>query len=81
MFDAARADPLCMDEERELTLSQARAVAHIRATHPEAILTFHERPWGFILEVAEQRPSGHRRTVALARFEPDGAILADRLVA
>ena len=64
-------------EERELTPSQARAVAIIRARHPRASLTFHERPWGFILELREPAPSGRVRTIALARFEADGAMLAD----
>jgi hypothetical protein len=77
MFDAARADPAPM----ELTVPQARAVAHIRGKAPDAILTFHERPWGYILEVAERRPGGRSRTVALARFESDGAIVPDRAVA
>ena len=65
----------------ELTVSQARVVAHIRGKHPDAVLTFHARPWGYILEVAAQRADGGTRTIALARFEPDGAILPDRAVA
>ena len=69
-----------MEEDRELTPRQARAVAHVRATHPRAELTLHERPWGFILEVREPAPSGRVRTVALARFEADGAILPDERV-
>ena len=70
-----------MEDHRELTVSQARVVAHIRAKHPHAVLTLHERSWGFILEVAEPRGSGGARTIALARFEPDGAIVPDRAVA
>ena len=67
-------------EDRELTPSQARAVAIIRAKHPRATLTFHERAWGYILEMREPAPSGRVRTVALARFETDGAILPDRRI-
>ena len=67
-------------EERELTPSQARAVAIIRARHPRASLTFHERPWGFILELREPAPSGRTRTIALARFESTGAMLADQRI-
>jgi hypothetical protein len=67
-------------EDRELTPSQARAVAIIRAKHPRATLTFHERPWGYILEMREPAPSGRVRTVALARFEADGAIVPDRRI-
>jgi hypothetical protein len=82
MFAAARADPSSMEnEERELTLSQARVVAHIRAKHPDAILTFHARAWGYILEVAEPRAAGGTRTIALARFEPNGDIVRDTAVA
>jgi hypothetical protein len=65
-------------EERELTPSQARAVAIIRARHPRASLTFHERPWGFILELREPARSGRVRTIALARFEADGAMVPDQ---
>ena len=61
----------------ELTVSQARAVYAIRRRHPEAALTFHERPWGFILELTKPRPSGGRRVVALARFAVDGSIRPD----
>ena len=64
-------------EERELTPSQARAVAIIRAKHPRATLDFHERPWGYILEVRSPAPSGRVRTIGLARFDADGAMLAD----
>ena len=67
-------------EERELTPSQARAVAIVRARHPRASLTFHERPWGFIVELREPAPSGRVRTIALARFEAGGAMLADEPV-
>ena len=73
--------PILLDmEDRELTVGQARAVAVIRARHPRAGLTFHERPWGYILEVREPAPSGRTRTIALARFESDGAIVADERV-
>jgi hypothetical protein len=78
MFAATRADPSGMEE---LTVSQARVVAHIRGKHPDAILTLHPRPWGYILEVAEPRAGGGTRTLALARFEPGGAIVPDRAVA
>jgi hypothetical protein len=61
----------------ELTVSQARAVYAIRAKNPGAELTFHERSWGFILEVTRPRPSGGRRVVALARFAVDGSIRPD----
>jgi hypothetical protein len=64
-------------EARELTPSQARAVAIIRAKNPRATLTFHERPWGYILEVRSPAPSGRTRAIALARFEADGAIVPD----
>ena len=67
-------------EERELTPSQARAVAIISAKHPSAQLAFHERPWGYILEVREPAPSGRVRTIALARFEAGGAIVPDERV-
>jgi hypothetical protein len=67
-------------EERELTISQARAVAIIRARHPHARLTFHERPWGYILELRSPAPSGRTRTIALARFDSDGAIVPDQRV-
>jgi hypothetical protein len=62
----------------ELTVSQARAVYAIRRRHPGAELTFHERPWGFILELTKPRPSGGRRVVGLARFAVDGSIRPDR---
>jgi hypothetical protein len=62
----------------ELTVSQARAVYAIRRRHPEADLVFHQRPWGFILEVTKPRRSGGRRVVALARFASDGSIRPDR---
>ena len=71
---------LLVMEEHELTLSQARAVAIIRAKHPRATLSFHERPWGYILEVRSPAPSGRTRTVALARFEAGGAIVPDTRV-
>lgn len=61
----------------ELTVSQARAVYAIRAKNPDAELTFHERSWGFILEVTRKLPSGRRRVVALARFAIDGSIRPD----
>jgi len=61
----------------ELTVSQARAVYAIRRRHPGAELTFHERPWGFILELTRPRPSGGRRVVGLARFAVDGSIRPD----
>jgi hypothetical protein len=61
----------------ELTVTQARAVYAIRRRHPEADLTFHERTWGFILEVTKPRLSGGRRVVALARFAIDGSIRPD----
>jgi hypothetical protein len=64
-------------EGPELTVRQARAVYAIRARHPEAELTFHERAWGFILELTKPRPSGGRRVVALARFAIDGSIRPD----
>jgi len=67
-------------EDRELTVSQARAVAIIRAKNPRATLAFHERPWGYILEVRRPAPSGRVRTIALARFETDGAIVPDERV-
>ena len=67
-------------EDRELTVSQARAVAIIRAKHPHATLTFHERSWGYILEVRMPAPSGRVRTIALARFQADGAIVPDQRV-
>jgi len=62
----------------ELTVAQARSVYAIRARHPQAELTFHERTWGFILEVHEARRSGGRRVLALARFAADGTIRPDR---
>jgi hypothetical protein len=61
----------------ELTVSPARAVYAIRAKNPDAELTFHERTWGFILEVTRRRPSGGRKVVALARFAVDGSIRPD----
>jgi hypothetical protein len=61
----------------ELTVAQARAVYAIRRSHPEADLTFHERTWGFILELTSPRPSGGRRVIALARFATDGSIRPD----
>ena len=61
----------------ELTTAQARAVYAIRRRHPEAELVFHERRWGFILEVTKPRASGGRRVVALARFAADGSIRPD----
>jgi hypothetical protein len=61
----------------ELTVAQARAVYAIRRAHPEAELHFHERAWGFILEVTKPRKSGGRRVVALARFAIDGTIRPD----
>ncbi|HEY3187822.1 MAG TPA: hypothetical protein VGJ70_10130 [Solirubrobacteraceae bacterium] len=61
----------------ELTIAQARAVYAIRRRHPGADLTFHERPWGFILELTKPRPSGGRRVVGLARFAVDGSIRPD----
>jgi len=64
-------------EGPELTIQQARAVYAIRARHPGAELTFHERAWGFIVELTKQRPSGGRRVVALARFAIDGSIRPD----
>ena len=62
----------------ELTVAQARAVYAIRRSHPDAELHFHERAWGFILEVTKPRRSGGRRVVALARFAADGSIRPDR---
>jgi hypothetical protein len=61
----------------ELTVSQARAVYAIRRKHPEAELTFHERSWGFILELTKPRRSGGRKVIALARFATDGSIRPD----
>jgi hypothetical protein len=64
----------------ELTPSQARAVAIIRSRNPGATLRLHERPWGYILEVTSPAPSGRTRTIGLARFEADGAIVPDERV-
>jgi hypothetical protein len=64
----------------ELTPSQARAVAIIRARNPHARLRFHERAWGYIVEVVSPAPSGRTRTIGLARFEADGAIVPDERV-
>lgn len=61
----------------ELTPGQARAVAAVRARWPQATLTFHARPWGYILEVRGAGPGGSPRTIGLARFDADGAILPD----
>jgi ribosomal protein L34 len=61
----------------ELTTAQARAVYAIRRNHPDAELTFHERTWGFILELTRTRPSGGRKVLALARFATDGSIRPD----
>ena len=61
----------------ELTVSQARAIYALRRNHPEAELTFHERSWGFILELTRPRLSGGRRVVGLLRFAIDGSIRAD----
>jgi hypothetical protein len=67
-------------QAHELTVGQARVVAHIRASHPHAELLFHERAWGYVLEVREPTPSGRIRTVALARFRDDGTIVRDEHV-
>jgi hypothetical protein len=61
----------------ELTTAQARAVYAIRRKHPEAELTFHERTWGFIVELTRPRPSGGRKVLALARFATDGSMRPD----
>jgi hypothetical protein len=62
----------------ELTTAQARAVYAIRRNHPEAELAFHERTWGFILELTRPRKSGGRKVIALARFATDGSMRPDR---
>jgi hypothetical protein len=79
IFSGGRADDTVMELESapELTVSQARAVYAIRRRHPDAELVFHERRWGFILEVTRPRASGGRRVVALARFATDGSIRPD----
>ena len=55
-------------------------MAIIRARNPRAALRFHERTWGFILEVVSPARSGRVRTIGLARFDADGAIVPDERV-
>lgn len=65
----------------ELSLGQARAIAHIRSRWPGAQVTLHERRWGFVAEVHVPRRAGGRRTIVLARFDSDGRIGRDRSIA
>ncbi|HMJ37010.1 MAG TPA: hypothetical protein VK501_24100 [Baekduia sp.] len=59
--------------QHELTIQQAREIAHLRRNHPGAELRAHQKPWGVIVEV---RHHGH--TVALERFDWTGAAVPDR---
>jgi hypothetical protein len=60
----------------ELTTTQARLIARLRARWPEADVRVHQRPWGIIVEV---RRVG--RTVSLTAFDGAGGVHADRGVA
>ena len=64
----------------ELSLGQARAIAHIRSRWPGAELTLHHRRWGFVAEVHVPRRHGGRRTIMLARFDADGRVGRDRSI-
>jgi len=70
-------EELAADTGPELTVSQARAIYAIRRNHPGAELTFHQRTWGYILELTRPRKSGGRKVIALARFAADGSIRPD----
>jgi hypothetical protein len=61
--------------ERELTLPQTRAIARLRRRHPGAEVRVHPRPWGLVLESRRDE-----RVLELARFDWDGAVMADQRV-
>lgn len=61
--------------ERELTLPQTRAIVRLRRRHPGAEVRVHQRVWGLVLEARQGE-----RVVELARFDWDGAVLADQRV-
>jgi DUF971 family protein len=60
----------------ELTPSQARLIARLRARWPEAEVRAHQRPWGVIVEVRRGQ-----RTVSLTAFDGEGGVHAERGVA
>ena len=59
----------------ELTPRQAREIARLRRRHPDAEVRVHPRPWGLVVEARRGA-----RTVALERFDWDGAVLSDQRV-
>jgi hypothetical protein len=60
----------------ELTTTQARLIARLRARWPTADVRVHQRPWGIIVEVRRGE-----RTVSLTAFDGAGGVHADRGVA
>jgi hypothetical protein len=61
--------------EYELTLDQARVIAHLRRRHPGATLTAHQRPWGVIVEV-----TAAGRTRQVTALHAGGRVQADQPV-